>query len=65
MTEAPLIYTARGNLPVASLTHHVEWKVTPEQIVFIEAYSLDGEIVKQSAHVHVLTGTEIIGAAAI
>lgn len=64
MTE-PLIYTTKGNLPVAALTHAVEWRVTPEQIIFIESYLLGDEVVKQSSHVHILTGAQSIGEASI
>lgn len=62
MTQ-PLIFTTKGNIPLEGLEHKVEWKVTPEQIVFIESYLLDGELVKQSAHVKVLIGAASIGEA--
>jgi hypothetical protein len=65
MQEAPLIYTTKGNIPLAGLDHSVEWRVTPEQIVFIETYRLHGEVVKQSAHVKVLIGAAAIGEATI
>ena len=60
----PLIWTSKGNLPVDTLKHAVEWRVTSEQIVFIESYTLDGEVVKQSSHIHILTGAQAIGEAA-
>ena len=63
--DEPLIHTTHGNLPVDSLRHHVEWKVSPEQIIFIESYFLDDEVVKQSSHVKVLTGVASVGEAAI
>ncbi len=49
--DEPLIYTARGNLPVASLKYAVEWEDTPDYTKMIETYTLDGEVVKQSVHV--------------
>jgi len=55
MTE-PLIFTTKGNLPISSLTHEVEWRIEPERVVFIETYKLDGEIVKQSSHIKILSG---------
>lgn len=64
MTE-PLIFTTKGNIPVAGLEHQVEWRVSPEQIIFTETYLLDGEVVKQSAHVKVLIGAAAIGEATI
>ena len=61
----PLIWTAKGNIPMAGLQHDVEWRVSPEQIIFIERYLLDGEVVKESAHVKVLTGVVMSGEASI
>lgn len=52
MTVTPLIFTIHGNLPLASLEHQVEWRVSTTQIIFIERYLLDGQIVKESSHVH-------------
>ena len=43
---------------MAGLEHSVEWQIHPTVIVFTETYKLDGEIVKQSAHVKQLTGVE-------
>ena len=62
--QEPLIWTTKGNLPAASLKHETEWRVSPEQIIFIERYTLDGETVKESSHVCVLTGVSITGEAA-
>ena len=47
----PLIYTTRGNLPVSSLVYATRWEDAPEYVKFVETYSLDGEIVRESAHV--------------
>ena len=60
----PLIWTSKGNIPMAGLVHQVAWDITPEQILFVESYLLDGEVVKQSSHVHILTGAQAIGEAA-
>lgn len=54
-----------GNLPVADLEHRVEWRVSPEQIVFVESYLLADIVVKQSSHVHILTGVAMSGEASI
>lgn len=54
----PLIYTSKGNLPISSLQHFVDWQVNERQIVFIETYKLDEEVVKQSSHVKILSGIE-------
>ena len=63
--EKPLIWTTRGNIPVEGLTHQVEWRVEPEQIVFVETYLLGDEVVKQSSHVKVLIGATARGEATI
>ena len=65
MNYIPLIQTTKGNLPLDTLRHSVEWKLSPEQIIFIESYFLGDELVKQSSHVHVLSGVESDGVAAI
>lgn len=63
--DTPLIWTSKGNLPAANLTHQVEWLMAPEQVIFIERYLLGDEVVKQSSHVHVLSGAESLGTASI
>lgn len=52
MTEVPLIWTSKGNLPIASLEYKAEWFDTDEYIKLVETHLLDGEVVKQSAHVY-------------
>lgn len=47
----PLIYTAKGNLPIADLSYSTRWERTEDFIKFVETYRLDGEVVKESAHV--------------
>lgn len=52
----PLIYTSRGNLPVASLQYVTRWEDAADYIKFVEIYTLDGEIVRESAHVYAKHG---------
>lgn len=59
MTEEPLIYTSKGNLPVASLKYEAWWDRQPDFVKLIERYTLDGEVVKESAHVLQLTGAAL------
>lgn len=56
MTEAPLIYTTRGNVPIADLTYATRWEVTGDYTKLIETYHLGGELVRESAHVLAHTG---------
>ena len=49
--DEPLIYTTRGNLPVASLDYTTTWEDTDDYTKMTETYTLAGEVVKQSVHV--------------
>lgn len=65
MTAAPLIYTSKGNLPIAALTYETEWDVQATYIKFVERYrDPSGEIVKESAHVYDRVGVSVVGTAA-
>ncbi len=52
--DTDLIYTSKGNLPVMDLKHSVEWIFSENGICLKEVYTLDGEMVKQGAHVYQL-----------
>lgn len=65
MGDMPLIWTTKGNLPVATLTHQVEWRCSQNNIIFIERYLLAGELVKESTHIHVLEGAAASSEASI
>lgn len=57
MTEVPLIFTSKGNVPVDSLSYETAWEVTPDYIKFVERHrDGSGEVVKESAHVYDLRG---------
>jgi hypothetical protein len=56
MNEEPLIYTSKGNLPVASLEYSYAWDDRPDAVVFSETYKLDGEVVKHAVHVRSKVG---------
>lgn len=62
MTE-PLIYTTKGNLPIASLAYSTVWDVTEDYIKFTETYRLGDEVVRESAHVRTLHGVTGAGEA--
>jgi hypothetical protein len=51
MTEEPMVWTSKGNLPVAALEYRTHWEETKDYTKFVERYLLDGEVVKESAHV--------------
>ena len=53
MTQEPLIHTTLGNVPVASLTHEIEWKLTDATVQLFERYrNAEGTIVRQDAHIY-------------
>jgi hypothetical protein len=55
--EIPLIYTSRGNLPLADLTVEAQWFLDPQYVKLVERYrAADGEVVRESAHVYSLLG---------
>lgn len=50
--DIPLIHTTHGNLPIADLEYKTEWEDVPGSYTkLIETYLLNGEVVRQSAHV--------------
>lgn len=54
--DRPMIYTTKGNMPLDMLTYSTRWQVTAEHVQFIETYTLHDEIVKENAHVLMLSG---------
>lgn len=52
----PLVYTTKGNLPISVLEYFHCWEDTDDYTKFIQGYKLDGEIVKQEAHVRMKKG---------
>lgn len=56
--DEPLIFTKLGNLPVASLKYRHEWIEDEVAITFVEEYSLNGEVVKRSAHSRLKKGLD-------
>lgn len=56
MNDEPLIYTTKGNVPIASLKYRHEWQEDDNGIYLIEEYTLDGEIVKKNVHARLKQG---------
>lgn len=54
MQEEPLIWTTKGNVPVASLEYATRWEFSANNIKFVETYKSDGEVVKENVHVCIL-----------
>lgn len=49
--EVPLIWTSKGNLPLAELEHKVEWQVTADYVTFVSIHRYQGEIVRREPHI--------------
>lgn len=47
----PLVFTTKGNIPISSLEYFNRWEDSPEYVKFTEGYKLNGEVVKEGAHV--------------
>ena len=52
----PMIFTSKGNLPIASLEYRHQWTNTEDEISFVEEYLLDGEVVKRAVHLYLKRG---------
>jgi hypothetical protein len=53
----PLIYTSKGNLPLADLAYETAWDITDTYIKFVERHrDSTGEVVREAAHVYSLKG---------
>lgn len=57
----PLVWTSKGNLPAAMLEYRVRWEETPAYVKLVETYSLDGEVVRESAHALAREGLDMSG----
>lgn len=52
----PAIWTTRGNINTDALEHFIEWSRHGDSLKVRFVYTLDGEIVREDAHVHVING---------
>ncbi len=58
----PLIYTANGNVPEASLTYSKNWQVNDELITFTEMWhDSTGTLVKNNVHMLARKGLSMEG----
>jgi hypothetical protein len=63
MTDAPLIYTSKGNVPVDSLSYEKDWQIDDDLIVFTEVWRDEtGAIVKNNVHMYAKKGLPQLGA---
>ena len=57
--DEPLVFTTKGNIPIDTLEYFHAWEDNLEYTKFIQGYKLDGEVVKQEAHVMMKAGQQI------
>jgi hypothetical protein len=58
LTNQPMIWTIMGNMPAEKLQMQVTWENTDTYTKFVETYTYNGVLVKQSAHVLAKQGFE-------
>jgi hypothetical protein len=56
----PVVWTVLGNCNVDDLEKFVEWSRHGDTIKFRIVYKYEGEIVREDAHAHVITGLSTI-----
>ena len=58
----PAVWTTQGNMNADRLQYATKWEICPgEWTKFIETYTLDGEVVRESAHVLSHKGVDMSG----
>lgn len=55
-TDVPVIWTSKGNLPIADCEQYVQWIVTDESITFVLSVKHRGEEVKREVHIYMKHG---------
>jgi hypothetical protein len=48
--QEPLLYTSKGNIPMASLRYETDWQFDDQGITFTERYYDGEDVVKHNAH---------------
>lgn len=57
--ETPLIWTSKGNIPIADLDYKYYWLDTPDAYTFVEEYRLGDELVKSNSNSMLKRGVEL------
>jgi hypothetical protein len=62
MEQEPLIFTSKGNVPIATLTYEHSWNFSNEAVTFTEVWRDEtGAIVKNNTHMYAIKGMPPIG----
>lgn len=57
----PVVWTELGNVNCELLGYSTRWEFTPDYIKLVEIYTLDGRVIRESAHIKALTGLSMTG----
>jgi hypothetical protein len=57
----PMIWTAKGNMPIADLQYRTEWTENDDEIGMAEIYEFEGEVVRRSVHIRKKQGLAMVG----
>jgi len=63
MSDVPMIYTSKGNLPLADLVEKVVWVDNDEETVCNHEHWLGEECVKRAVHIYKRKGLETLSLA--
>jgi len=58
--DVPLIWTSKGNLPMASLKQEVVWTDNVDETICASELWLDGECVRREVHVYKRQGLDVL-----
>ncbi len=61
MTSEPMIHTAKGNLPIATLEPRVRWVDNADETICASELWLGEECVRREVHIYKRTGYSALG----
>jgi len=61
MTFEPMIYTTKGNLPIASLDQRVAWTDNADETICASELWQGDECVRREVHIYKRTGLSTLG----
>lgn len=59
--EVPLIFTSKGNLPIANLKQRVLWTDNEDETICAAEMWLGDECVRREVHIYKRKGLEVLG----
>lgn len=60
--DEPMIYTTKGNLPLAGLRHATVWTDNADETILASELWQGDECVRREVHVYKRRGMEVLGA---